>query len=338
MRRIALICAMLLFVYTAVAQKTIKGKVVDQTNNSPLSGATISYTTTRGGTTTDKDGMFAIECGKTKTITVSFIGYEPYTVSIKNCDDDITVSLVRSNEYLNNVELTATSAQNKSSLYQPVSITTLKSVELKRGQGIFLQDVIETSVPGVIMNRRSVSGGQQFNIRGYGNGARGTNGLNSNFDGQGYKVYINGIPLTDAEGITTLDDIDFASLGNVEILKGPAGTLYGQAISGAISFKTTRRETGRTSLSQHLMFGNYGLQRYTTRFSTGNERSGVLLNYGKQKSDGFSIHNASHKDFINAVFMTQPNEKQNISGYVGFTVSYYERFGELTIQQWAAKD
>jgi iron complex outermembrane receptor protein len=236
------------------------------------------------------------------------------------------------------VEITSIASANKNLLYQPVSITKLNQAELKRGQGLFLQDVIETSVPGVIMNRRTVSGGQQFNIRGYGNGARGTNGVNSNFDGQGYKVYVNGIPLTDAEGITTLDDIDFASLGNVEILKGPAGTLYGQAISGAISFNTIKPETGRTSISQDIMLGNYGLQRYTTRFATGNERSGILLNYGRQKSDGFSIHNASHKDFANVVLMSQPNEKQNISTYVGFTDSYDERLGELTLQQWATKD
>jgi iron complex outermembrane receptor protein len=337
MRRIALICAVLSFAYTAFAQKTIKGKIVDGTNNAPLSGATISFSG-KAGTTTDKDGLFTIECGKTNKITVTFVGYETYQVSIKNCDEELNISLTRTNEYLNNVDLTATSAQNKSPLYQPASITKLSTKELKRGQGIFLQDVIETSVPGVIMNRRSVSGGQQFNIRGYGNGSRGTNGINSNFDGQGYKVYINGIPLTDAEGITTLDDIDFASLGNVEILKGPAGTLYGQAISGAVSFTTIKPENGRTSISQDIMFGNYGLQRFTTRFSTGNERSGVLLNYGRQKSDGFSIHNASHKDFANAVLMTQPNEKQNISTYVGFTDSYDERLGELTIQQWATKD
>ena len=86
------------------------------------------------------------------------------------------------------------------------------------------------------------------------------------------------------------------------------------------------------------MLGNYGLQRYTTRFASGNERSGILLNYGKQKSDGFSIHNASHKDFANAVFMSQPNEKQSISTYIGFTDSYDERLGELTITQWANKD
>ncbi|HAP06793.1 MAG TPA: hypothetical protein DCR20_03130, partial [Planctomycetaceae bacterium] len=59
--------------------------------------------------------------------------------------------------------------------------------------------------------------------------------MSSNFDGQGYKVYLNGIPVTDAEGITTMDDIDFGAIGNAEIVKGPAGTLYGQAIAGAVN-------------------------------------------------------------------------------------------------------
>lgn len=337
MRRIALISAWLLFACTAFAQKTIKGKIFDQSTNTPLAGATISGAG-KSITTSDKDGAFTIECGKVNNISITFVGYETLSVTIKNCDETLNIGLTPSSQYLNNVDLTATSEKNKSLLYQPVSITKLTPVDLKRGQGLFLQDVIETSVPGVIMNRRSVSGGQQFNIRGYGNGARGTNGVNSNFDGQGYKVYINGIPLTDAEGITTMDDIDFASLGNVEVLKGPAGTLYGQAISGVVSFLTLKPESGTTSVSQEIMLGNYGLQRYTTRLAVGNERSGILLNYGKQKSDGFSIHNASHKDFANLVLISQPNEKQNISTYVGFTDSYDERLGELTLAQWAAED
>ncbi|HUR66081.1 MAG TPA: TonB-dependent receptor [Chitinophagaceae bacterium] len=337
MKRILLFAILACTTLYSYSQKTLKGKVTDINSKTPLSGATILFGG-KGGVKTDKDGMFSIDCGKTNKIVVSFVGYEPATVNIQNCDDELSISLVPSSEYLNNVDLASTSAQNKTLLNQPVSITKLTLADLNRGQGIFLQEAIETSVPGVQMNRRTVSGGQQFNIRGYGNGARGTNGVNSNFDGQGYKVYINNIPLTDAEGITTLDDIDFASLGNVEILKGPAGTLYGQAISGAVSFKTLKPENGRTSISQDIMFGNYGLQRFTTRFSTGNERSGILLNYGKQKSDGFSIHNSSHKDFANLVLMSQPNEKQNFSSYVGFTDSYDERLGELTIQQWANKD
>jgi iron complex outermembrane receptor protein len=328
---------LLLFTISGFAQQSLKGKVVDAETGKGLAGATVSLGANTG-TTTDADGNFSVDCSKTKKITITFIGYEPYSVTIKNCDEQLKVSLQSTGRTLDNVEISSTASTNKKLLYQPASITKLNPVELKRGQGLFFQDVVETSVPGVIMNRRTVSGGQQFNIRGYGNGARGTNGVNSNFDGQGYKVYINNIPVTDAEGITTLDDIDFASLGNVEVLKGPAGTLYGQAISGAISLRTIKPETGRTSISQEIMLGNYGLQRYTTRFATGGERSGILLNYGKQKSDGFSIHNASHKDFANVVLMSQPGEKQTISTYVGFTDSYDERLGELTVAQYESND
>lgn len=328
----ACVCSISLY-----AQKTINGKVVDASTGHPLSGATITVQG-KAGSKTDKEGMFTVECGPNVRINVSFVGYEPKQQAVKNCEGKIIISLFPLSSTLTNIDITTTSAQNKSPLYQPQSITKLTTVELKRGQGIFFDDVIQTSVPGVIMNRRSVSGGQQFNIRGYGNGSRGTKGISSNFDGQGYKVYLNGIPVTDAEGITTLDDIDYASIGNAEIVKGPAGTLYGQAISGAINLQIVSPEKGRTSLEQQTLFGNYGLQRYTTILQTGNDRSGILLAYGKQKSDGFSIHNSSHKDFVNFAGNFDPNEKQKISTYVGYTDSYDERLGELTLQQWAGKD
>ena len=322
---------------TGFAQQTLRGKVTDAETGKPLAGASVTFAGS-GGTTTDNNGNFSIDCNKAKKITISFVGYEPYSVTIKNCDAELKVSLQSSGRTLDNVEISATSSVNKKLLYQPQSITKLTPVELKRGQGVFFDDVIQTSVPGVIMNRRTVSGGQQFNIRGYGNGSRGTRGISSNFDGQGYKVYLNGIPVTDAEGITTLDDVDYSSIGNAEIVKGPAGTLYGQAISGAINLKVVSPERGKTSLEQQAMWGNYGLQRYTTILRTGNERSGILLSYGKQKSDGFSIHNSSHKDFVNFVGDFQPNEKQTITSYVGYTDSYDERLGELTLTQWANKD
>ena len=334
-----LLSALLFFTIssTSFGQQMLHGKVTDVATGKPLTGASVTFAGT-GGTTTDNDGNFSIDCNKTKKITISFVGYESYSANIKNCDVELKVLLLSSGKTLDNVEISATSSVNKKLLYQPVSITKLTPVELKRGQGIFLDDAIQTSVPGVIMNRRSVSGGQQFNIRGYGNGTRGTNGINSNFDGQGYKVYLNGIPVTDAEGINTLDDIDYGSIGNVEIVKGPTGTLYGQAIAGAINFKTLTPEKGKTSLGQDIMFGNYGLQRYTTHLMVGGERSSILLNYGKQKSDGFSIHNKSHKDFVNFAGDFHPNEKQTITTYFGYTDSYDERLGELTIAQWAAKD
>ncbi len=335
MKRIFLFILTLLSI-TTFAQKTIKGKVFDAANNKPLAGATISFGNT--GTTTDKDGIFSFDCSKSTVITISFIGYETYKHIIKNCNDDLRINIVPIATSMDEVEITATSNLNKSILYQPSSITKLSTTELKRGTGLFLDDAINTNVPGVTMNRRAVSSGQQFNIRGYGNGARGTRGVSSNFDGQGYKVYLNGIPVTDAEGITTLDDIDYGSIGNTEIVKGPAGTLYGLAIAGVINLNTIKPEPGKTSIGQNILIGNYGLQRYTTQFQMGTERASLLLNYGHQKSDGFTIHNRSHKDFVNLAGSFQPNAKQSINVYGGYSNSFDERSGELTIAQYENND
>jgi iron complex outermembrane receptor protein len=239
---------------------------------------------------------------------------------------------------LNEIEIKATAGQNTSTLSQPASIAKLNTTELKRGAGLYLDDAINLNVPGVFMERRTVSAGQQFNIRGYGNGVRGTNGVNSNFDGQGYKVYLNGIPITDAEGITLMDDIDFNSIGSVQIAKGPAGTLYGLAIAGVVNLRSIRPDPGKVSIGQNLLFGSDGLIRLTTNFQMGGKNSSLLMSYGRQTYDGFMIHTASHKDFVNIVGEFFPSERESVSVYAGFSNSYDERNGELTIDQYATKD
>jgi iron complex outermembrane recepter protein len=331
-RKIIFSMMLLVATNTLFAQNQLKGKVTDAATGKGLEGATVNMG--KATTTTNNDGSFAIDCNKTSSIAVSFVGYETQKKVIKNCEETIAISLVALSKSLDEVEITATSNQNKSLLQIPASITKLSSLELKRGNGIFFDDAINGNVPGVIMQRRAVSSGQQFNIRGYGNGTRGTRGVSSNFDGQGSKVYLNGIPVTDAEGITTMDDIDFASIGNVEITKGPAGTLYGLAIAGAVNLSTIKPEQGKTYLSQDILLGNFGLQRYTTTLGIGKEKSSILLNYGHQKSDGFNVHNASKKDFVNFSGTFTPNAKQSINTYIGYSNSYDERVGEDSVNQF----
>jgi len=336
-----LLISLSLFSNVNIAQKTMKGKVTDATFKSPLSGATIYFENNSGKTiktTTDIAGNFIYDCSKGSFFIVSHVGYESKRIEMKNCDESILVNLFQKVGTLGEVEVTATSNQNKSILYQPVSITKLTPLELKRGNGLFLSDAINSNVPGVTMQSRSVAGGQQFNIRGYGNGSGGTSRINSNFDGQGYKVYFNGIPITDAEGITVMDDIDFGSVGNVEITKGPAGTVYGLAASGVINLKSIQPEKGKTSVGQEMLFGSNGLQRLTTHFQTSSDHSSVLVNYGKQKSDGYTVHNSSQKDFINVIANFNSSPKQSMSIYFGYSHSYDERSGELTLTQWANND
>jgi iron complex outermembrane receptor protein len=330
-----LLSLIIAFTYMGVNAQTLHGTVFDESTNAPLSGATVSLG--KDATSTNRDGSFSINC-KQGDLVVSYVGYQTYRKTIKDCDEEVRIGLSQSNYNLNEVEITATSNSNKSLLYQPSSITKLGAPEIKRGLGLYLDDAINANVPGVTFQRRAVSSGQQFNIRGYGGGSGGTGRISSNFDGQGYKVYYNGIPITDAEGITLLDDIDFGSVGDVEVSKGPSGTLYGLAIAGVVNLKTIKPEKGKISIGQDVIIGSYGLQRYTTHFSMAKENSSLLVNYGHQESDGYFIHNASHKDFINIAGEFKLNGKQYLNTYFGYSNSYDQRAGELTLEQYANKD
>lgn len=313
-------------------QAQITGKIYDAANKTPLYGAKIEA----NGITvasTDGDGVFTAPCNGSARLTISFIGYQTTVVKSSDCAETLLIGLLYAVNTLDEVQLFGKLRNDEKVLEEPVSAIHLDQKELTRGTGLYLDDAINANVPGVTMNRRGVSSGQQFNIRGYGNGV-GFRGANNNFDGQGYKVYYNNIPLTDAEGVTLLDDIDFGSVGNVDVIKGPAGSLYGLAIAGVVNLTTVRAAIGETSLSQKMTVGSYGLARFTTQLQMGMEKTSLLLNYGHQISTGYLDHNASKKDFLNAVLDFRPNARQSISTYFGFSNSYDERGGELTINQY----
>ncbi|MBU3743719.1 MAG: TonB-dependent receptor, partial [Sediminibacterium sp.] len=271
------------------AQTVIRGTVIDHSRMQPLSGATVSANG-KPQTQTNTQGTFELPCSGITELSISYVGYQTQKLAIGKCDEAFVIQMVPANGWLSAVEITATSAGNTSMLYQPQSIVQLNATELKRGTGLFLDDAINTNVPGVSFQRRAISSGQQFNIRGYGNGMGSTTRISSNFDGQGVKVYLNGMPITDAEGITLMDDIDFGNLGGVEVTKGPSGSLYGLAIAGVVNLKTMSPEKGKTTIEQEVMAGSYDLRRYTTRFSTAGENYKLLLTYGKQSIGGFAAH------------------------------------------------
>ncbi len=332
-----IVLSLFMFGFCGLLQaQTLNGKVVDESGKA-LAGASIKING-QGTNITDTDGAFSVSCQQGALVSVSFVGYETQTQTIQDCGTELSFRMVSYSHMLNAVEITTTSNQKKQLLNQPSSIAKLGETEIKRGNGLFLDDAINANVPGVFMQRRTTSAGQQFNIRGYGAGGPGNRGANSNFDSQGIKVYLNGIPITDAEGITLMDDIDFGSIGNVEIVKGPSGTLYGLAISGVVNLQTVKPALSKVSLSQNTMYGTYGLRRSTSTLQISKPGTSFLINYGSQNYDGFMNHTRSRKDFVNMMGEFQLNDKQSITSYVGWSDSYDQRNGELSKGQYDTLD
>ena len=83
--------------------------------------------------------------------------------------------------------------------------------------------------PGVSMEERS-PGSYRLNIRG--------SSLRSPFGVRDVKIYLNEIPLTDPSGNTYLNQLSFYNFNSIEIIKGPASSLYGAGIGGAMLIHT----------------------------------------------------------------------------------------------------
>jgi iron complex outermembrane receptor protein len=62
------------------------------------------------------------------------------------------------------------------------------------------------------------------------------------------------------------------------------------------------------------------------------------VNFGYQEGDGYMAHTASNKKFANLFGEFDINARQSLNVYAGYTKSYDERGGELTIAQYNAGD
>src|SRR3569832_1392551 len=97
---ISLAIAIVFLTLAATAQKTFKGKVIDQQTNQPIAGASV-ITGTDKGVPTDVTGAFEITTGA-DVITVSSIGYITQQVKLP-AGGNVLVRLEASNTALNEV-------------------------------------------------------------------------------------------------------------------------------------------------------------------------------------------------------------------------------------------
>ncbi|MEO7103550.1 MAG: TonB-dependent receptor [Gemmatimonadaceae bacterium] len=299
------------------AQGSVHGTVVDQQTGNPIAGAYVTATGTTSSTQTNDAGVFNLSAGNTiSSVTVSRSGYATAEVAVTDPAAALRIRLTPRTE-LAGVQVVAN---------QPTpSVAVLSTHDLNRADGLSLENSINT-VPGVFMQSRTPFGGARITLRGY---YPSTSGNSPNSNGLGYQVFLNEIPLTDATGTTVLDDVDYSSLGNVEVIKGPASSQYGSYIGGTVKFNTERPTPNQTSFGQQIMGGSYGLIRTNSNFQTATNNSDLDLNYGHQTYDAFRPHSASVKDYVRGSGDFSVSNNQTVSTYFAYNRSFEELAGEI---------
>lgn len=313
--------AFLLALQLGNAQQTVKGVVKDNETNQPIPGSVVSIPNTTTATSTDGQGMFTLQSqSKFDSITVSSVGYGSVTIAADK-SNSMSITLKASSNELNEVQVLG--------VKKGYSVTTLNSTDLNRSSGLSLQDALNL-VPGVEMQNREAWGGDRIIIRGYipNLGSLGNLSVNTG-SGYGYMAYINGIPITDATGNTILDDVDMASLGQVQVIKGPSSALYGSYVGGAVNMYTPTVAPGTTSIQEQAIGGSYGLFRTTTTLATATDKSSIWVNYGDQNYNGFRPNDASKSEFAEFALNYKTSNQNSLSTFFSYNNSLQELSGEL---------
>lgn len=222
--------------------RTVKGTVVDATNDEPLIGASVTAAGNNTmGVTTDADGDFTIVVPANATrLTVSYVGYKTQTVTIGQ------------GKMLIKLESSATQLQE----VMAVAYGTVKKSEYTGSAGIVKADQLEDALVSNVSNALSgkMSGVMTQSSNGQpGTSAtviiRGVGSINANssptyvVDGMPYNGDIAAISATDIEAITVLKD-------------AASTALYGErGANGVILVTTKRGKEGQAKVTVDMRWG-----------------------------------------------------------------------------------
>jgi iron complex outermembrane receptor protein len=176
------------------------------------------------------------------------------------------------------VEIAVTRDPRAATLTVPYAVSVGKRSALDpRGQ---MQDVL-AGIPGLfVANRSNPTQDPRIVIRGV--GARTAFGV------RGVRVLHDGIPLTVADGQTPVDYLDMESVGRIEVIRGSASSLYGNASGGVVAFSSPPLDS--SGVEGEALAGSYGLRRSGARVTSG----GATLQYSAGVSHAYEAGFREH--------------------------------------------
>lgn len=222
-------------------RKTITGRITDAASGLPLAGATVMYQAALIGTTADSEGRFKLEVPEACTeLAVSFLGYEPQTISVVG-RSEIAIALAAAVNEVEQIVVTGYFNKDKDSFTG--AVTSVKREDLRQYGSMNMVAALQMIDPSVKIRENNQTGSDpnalpDFFVRGE-SSFMGSSNLPT-FMVDGYEVPVQRV-----------FDMDVDRIESITILKDASATiLYGsRAANGVIVIETRKPEGGKFRVS-----------------------------------------------------------------------------------------
>ena len=279
-KRICLTMLLLIAINMAFAQKRLTATIIDAATRQALQGATVADLQNNITTLSDEKGNFSVP--EKDSVRITLTGY--YSIKEAVNKQNAVISLTPSFGSLSEVIVSANRETQKRT-DAPVAIDVVSKTQINDTKATRL-DMLVNKVPGVFMVD---FGNEQHSMS-----VRQPLGYNNLF------LYLeDGIPIRTVGDFNhnALIEINQASLQRIEVIKGPASSLYGsEAVGGAMNF-ITQSPSPLLSGKIQAEAGTRGYKRTDFNFSNTYKKLGIYVGgyYANQNQS-----TAEHNDFDKA--------------------------------------
>jgi len=330
-RELIAIMKHLLLIITAVllftqSRAQMQGNVVDAQTGEVLPGVSVQLLRDAKGCQTDARGRFTLRDSKQgDSIKVSYIGYQTkkFAVSVQQ---PFIVTLTPATASLNEIIVT-TSRDKQARTDAPVAISTISTQEIRDTKATSLEQLLN-KVSGVYMVDL---GNEQHTMA-----IRQPIGYKSLF------LYMeDGIPIRTIGDFNhnALIEINQAALRNIEVVRGPASSLYGsEAVGGAVNFITAAPSLTPMARVQ-AEISDQGYKRTDISASSTFNKVGIALSgYYADQRNGYMDHSDFHKLAFTLRADYQISERTKWINSATLIDYYTDQIGGLDSAHFYAKD
>jgi iron complex outermembrane recepter protein len=301
-----------LLVNAAIAQHVISG-VVREEKGSPVPGTTISLKGSTNHAIADGKGQFSLRTYAPFPITlaVTSIGFTTREIEVTaQNQNSLEIILTIDNRQINEVSVTAR-RRNEKIQHVPIAISVIRGGVIEDA-GAFNVNRVKELIPSVQLyssNPRNTT----LNIRGLGS----TFGLTNDGIDPGVGFYLDGVYYARPAATT----FDFVDVEQIEVLRGPQGTLFGKnTTAGALNI-TTRKPSFTPGASAEVSYGNYGyIQAKAAVTGTIVKKLAGKVSFSGTQRDGtiYNVVSQRHVNDINNIggrvqLLYTPSERVNLT-------------------------
>jgi iron complex outermembrane receptor protein len=282
-----LLLLLLMLPFGLLAQNTLKGVVLDGTNNQPLPGVNVLVTGTTNGTTTDFDGNFTLtNIKKGEKISFSYIGFTDETLIYEN-QKTITITLKEDQKELKDVVVIGYGTTTKKDATGSLQSITTK--DFNKGSIVSADQLLTGKAPGVRITNNGGQPDSAPNIR-----IRGGASLNAN---SSPLIVIDGIPVDNTTPAGVSNPLSLINPNDIEsftILKdASAAAIYGsRASNGVIIITTKKGSSGAPEFN------------YSSNITTGKVGKKIDMMNGKQFTNFIQTY---HPSLTNSLGIDDPS-------------------------------